>query len=905
MERCLAIPELQKIDSVSLYETPQRYLLVGSCGGAAYRLVKVDRSDPSAMVLVEDQHEYTLEEMNGVLAALGAKKTCTGVGVLGFVKFVQGWYLLILVAGRQVGLVGSHKVFAVDDSAVVPFGVLSKEENEMTRVDEARYKRLFFGIDLTSFYYSYTYNLTRPLQRNMCSPADAVPDEKFCWNWYLSKPVREQLSARWFLPIIQGFVGSSTYSAHFDTCLRFTLISRRSQFYAGTRYLKRGISDAGHVANDVETEQIVQELLPVWERDRPHFSSFVQVRGSVPLFWAQENTFAIPKPDVSVVRGDPFHEAAIMHFQDLLARFGAPIMILNLVKHHEKRPRETILLDGFSDCVDTVNTSLPPDLQMVYIAWDFHARTKKEEVAGSLVPIARESIRRTGFFHTGTLNGQPLQQREQSDDPHFAAWEGRDPAHCRGRAQQGVLRSNCVDCLDRTNASQFCIGVAALGEQLWAMGLTASPLLEYRSQLVSAVLTLYEEMGDAIAVQYAGSLLAHRMNSYATSASKTASSTSRWGAVSKDLMTSIRRYYTSTFTDAEKQSSINLFLGRFRPYEHPAYEPLWELPSDAPLHAPPIAPHRRPLWTTRWWEGPLAEFGRQLAPFALPIPKPLPRCIMALPQHIEYSMEVSERFVRAYRPGQLTLFDDLLTKPFLRILRVPGTATGQSKKNIARSTEMLDKPESEEIKKKDKGGEDYARYLSAFASWVQGEVTRHLLPVPSAPSLPGAAARQQHAAHQHRQQQQQVQLQQQQLQDTQQQKAAQEAALSFKVPAANLAKYSQYVDFANGAVWEQRPGERAKLQSYLDKCNDTALVALSQDFVPSQAYYSGYLMDCATFSFSATHESLQSYQEYQLKPLPHVPTRIADIDPSDYALLFVEASSSRWQGDPHPLPRRF
>ena len=40
------------------------------------------------------------------------------------------------------------------------------------------------------------------------------------------------------------------------------LISRRSRFFAGTRYLKRGLSEEGQVANDVETEH----------------------RGSVPLF---------------------------------------------------------------------------------------------------------------------------------------------------------------------------------------------------------------------------------------------------------------------------------------------------------------------------------------------------------------------------------------------------------------------------------------------------------------------------------------------------------------------------------------------------------------------------------------------------------------------------------------------
>jgi len=39
---------------------------------------------------------------------------------------------------------------------------------------------------------------------------------------------------------------------------RYTLISRRSCYRAGTRYNIRGIDDDGHVANFVETEQIVE-----------------------------------------------------------------------------------------------------------------------------------------------------------------------------------------------------------------------------------------------------------------------------------------------------------------------------------------------------------------------------------------------------------------------------------------------------------------------------------------------------------------------------------------------------------------------------------------------------------------------------------------------------------------------
>ncbi|DBA88702.1 TPA: hypothetical protein ACH3X2_004820 [Trebouxia sp. C0005] len=52
---------------------------------------------------------------------------------------------------------------------------------------------------------------------------------------------------------------------------------------------------------------------------------------------------------------------------------------------------------------------------------------------------------------------------------------------------------------------------------------------------------------------------------------------------SRDIMTSIRRFYSNAYTDAEKQDAINLFLGNFVP--HHGHAALWELDSDYFLHA--------------------------------------------------------------------------------------------------------------------------------------------------------------------------------------------------------------------------------------------------------------------------------------------------------------------------------
>lgn len=44
----------------------------------------------------------------------------------------------------------------------------------------------------------------------------------------------------------------------FGNVVEVTLIARRSRYFAGTRFLKRGINHQGNVANYVETEQLVE-----------------------------------------------------------------------------------------------------------------------------------------------------------------------------------------------------------------------------------------------------------------------------------------------------------------------------------------------------------------------------------------------------------------------------------------------------------------------------------------------------------------------------------------------------------------------------------------------------------------------------------------------------------------------
>lgn len=69
------------------------------------------------------------------------------------------------------------------------------------------------------------------------------------------------------------------------------------------------------------------------------------------------------------------------------------------------------------------------------------------------------------------------------------------------RFQSGVLCTNCIDRLDRTNVAQFAYGLTALGRQLHAMGLSNIPKGDTDSSIAAALMDMYQSMGDALAIQ--------------------------------------------------------------------------------------------------------------------------------------------------------------------------------------------------------------------------------------------------------------------------------------------------------------------------------------------------------------------------------------------------------------------
>lgn len=99
------------------------------------------------------------------------------------------------------------------------------------------------------------------------------------------------------------------------------------------------------------------------------------------------------------------------------------------------------------------------------------------------------------------LNSLIKQEREADNSQQI----GKDNDDNAPRFQSGVLRTNCIDCLDRTNVAQYAYGLEALGRQLHAMGLSDRPKLDADSSIAAALMDMYQGMGDALAQQYGGS----------------------------------------------------------------------------------------------------------------------------------------------------------------------------------------------------------------------------------------------------------------------------------------------------------------------------------------------------------------------------------------------------------------
>lgn len=382
-------------------------------------------------------------------------------------------------------------------------------------------------------------------------------NEDMLWNSYMINPLllfrshlppleKKSLDASKILTcVIRGYANTLTIPASVSVLPQvqtnlpsaLTIISRQASRRAGTRFNSRGIDDDGNVANSVETETIL------WVPSGIIFS-YVQIRGSVPIFWEQATGFLPGQQKIDITRSTEATQHAFdRHFGNLELEYGA-VHVVNLLsglrsgeselsakfrQHIMKRLRQKEYVGGSPDHALLRNTE-----------FDFHAETR-----GPLGYEASSQIRQEVM---NSLQGFAYFLAEETGGASSSSYQDAPESSTVVLQQEGVFRTNCLDCLDRTNLVQTILSSMALELFLYQQGADLSSDIQMRHS------TLWADNGDALSKIYAG-----------TGALK--SSFTRHGKMSfagalADARKTATRLYVNNFSDKARQQTIELLLGR-------------------------------------------------------------------------------------------------------------------------------------------------------------------------------------------------------------------------------------------------------------------------------------------------------------------------------------------------------
>ncbi|XP_072499890.1 synaptojanin-2 isoform X2 [Notamacropus eugenii] len=420
-------------------------------------------------------------------------------GTVATLSATQLSFLVLVTGCTSVGRILDAEIYKITTVDFCPLQEDVKEEDRLTALK----KILNSGM----FYFSWpnagsNFDLTVRAQKQ--GDDNYELGNSFFWNQLLHVPLKHyQVNCSdWLLKVICGVVAIRTvYASHKQA--KACLISRISCERAGARFHIRGVNDDGHVSNFVETEQTIYMDDGV--------SSFVQIRGSVPLFWEQPG-LQVGSHHLKLNRGLEANAPAFdRHMMLLKEQYGKQV-IVNLLG---SRGGEEVLNRAFKKLLWA--SFHAGDTPM--INFDFHQFAK-----GGKIEKLENLLR-------------PQLKLHWDEFDVFTKGENVSP-----RFQKGTLRMNCLDCLDRTNTVQCFIALEVLHLQLESLGLNSKPVTE-------RFLESYKVMW---------SLNGHNLSKVFTG-SRALEGKAKVGKL-KDGARSVSRTIQSNFFDGVKQEAIKLLL---------------------------------------------------------------------------------------------------------------------------------------------------------------------------------------------------------------------------------------------------------------------------------------------------------------------------------------------------------
>ncbi|KAJ3008269.1 Phosphatidylinositide phosphatase SAC1 [Thoreauomyces humboldtii] len=460
------------------------------------------------------------------ISSLRQEEVISIYGLLGIIKLNAGDHIIVATSRERIGRIGHDDIYKLTGHKIIPVQRSRLHLQEQQIEDDVNYVVMLDALlGGGYFYFSNTFDITNTLQRQNALPIKTGPlwqraDERFYWNRYMHRRLIDYSAmqpdhdlSNFILPIMCGFIVIK-HTAIDDKAFTFALLSRRSHHRAGPRYHSRGVDDNGNVSNFVETEQIIIA-------GDGSQTAYTQTRGSMPLYWTQTvNMRYQPKLDIhpNPKTGDSFKK----HFQTQIALYGNQIVV-NLIN---KKGYEQKLGEEFARQIGLLN-----DRAIRYVHFDFHEECKKMrwDRISLLLDDLKPELDAQGYFY-------------------------KDPKGVVQRQQTSVVRTNCMDCLDRTNVVQSVLARTSLTNQLIQLYiLPPNAKVQDATEVERMFKNVWADNADEVSRQYSG-----------TGALKTdftrGGKRTRKGAL-QDFRNSSVRYFKNNFLDGSRQDAFNLMLG--------------------------------------------------------------------------------------------------------------------------------------------------------------------------------------------------------------------------------------------------------------------------------------------------------------------------------------------------------
>lgn len=105
---------ISSIQKVALYETKTKLYLLGSNDQETrFRLLQIDRTHPNELIIQEYPNEMEARGIRKLVSSWGHYKLTSAYGILGFVRFLEGYYLILVTKRTRIGIVGMHLLYTI------------------------------------------------------------------------------------------------------------------------------------------------------------------------------------------------------------------------------------------------------------------------------------------------------------------------------------------------------------------------------------------------------------------------------------------------------------------------------------------------------------------------------------------------------------------------------------------------------------------------------------------------------------------------------------------------------------------------------------------------------------------------------------------------------------------------